>query len=530
MIYTFDGFDLDIESGVLRSDKSEISIEPKAYKLLCFLLENQHRMLSRDEIITHIWEGRAVSDAVLSTAVKSVRRALGDDGQKQQFLRTVHGRGFRFVADVQIQPSVEPLEPPKAVPRAAQKIPSKAGKNLTGGGLGQRPSVAVLPFRALGGEDQTAILAEALPHDLIQALSRLRWLLVIARGSTFRFRGPTSDLNQIGNVLGVRYLLFGTVELNGQSLIITVELSDKQSHAVIWSDRFVVKLDTLHELREQIISQVVSSLEVHIPLNEAQIASVNLSENMDAWSLYHLGLQHMYRFTKYDNAKAQDYFEQAIAQDTRFARAHAGLSFTSFQEAFLGHSDDATGAAERARKSAERSLELDAMDPFANLVMGRTYWLEGNVEQSLDWLGRTIALNPNTSQGHYLRSLGEIFLVPSKTSFENVDIALRLSPFDPLGYAMLACRALHYINAKDYETAAFWGEKGAQSPNAHFLITMIAVIAHALNGNHKKARYWAATTKHKRPDARKEHFLKAFPYRDAAVNEMMSKALKDYGL
>lgn len=95
---------------------------------------------------------------------------------------------------------------------------------------------------------------------------------------------------------------------------------------------------------------------------------------------------------------------------------------------------------------------------------------------------------------------------------------------------MLACRALHYINAKDYETAAFWAEKGAQSPNAHFLITMIAVIAHALNGNHKKAGYWAATTKHKRPDARKEHFLKAFPYRDVAVNEMMSKALKDYGL
>ena len=108
---------------------------------------------------------------------------------------------------------------------------------------------------------------------------------------------------------------------------------------------------------------MVSSLEVHISLNEAQIASVNLSENMDAWSLYHLGLQHMYRFTKYDNAKAQDYFEKAIAQDTRFARAHAGLSFTSFQEAFLGHSDDATGAAERARKSAERSLCLSYTSP-----------------------------------------------------------------------------------------------------------------------------------------------------------------------
>ena len=530
MIYTFGAFNLDIENAVLRSDIGEIPIEPKAFKLLCFLLENQHRMVSRDEIITYIWEGRAVSDAVLSTAVKSVRRALGDDGRKQHFLRTVHGRGFRFVAEVQIWPSSQPLELCETAPLAAQPKPLKVDKDLTGGGVGQRPSVAVLPFHPLGGEERTAILAEALPHDLIQALSRLRWLLVIARGSTFRFRGPLSDPSHIGNVLGVRYLVFGTIELNGQSLIITVELSDNQSHAVIWSDRFVAKPDTLHELREQIVSQVVSSIEVHIPLNEATIANINMSENMDAWSLYHLGLQHMYRFTKHDNAKAKGYFEKAIGQDTRFVRAHAGLSFTSFQEAFLGYSDDTKRAAERARKFAERSLELDAMDPFANQVMGRTYWLEGNVEQSLDWLNRTISLNPNTSQGHYLRSLGEIFMKPSAPNFEDIDTAFRLSPLDPLGYAMRASRSHHNMLAKNYEAAAFWAEKAAQSaPKAHFIITMIAVIAHALNGNRDKARYWAAATKQKRPDARKEHYLELFPFRDAAVNKMMSKALHDYG-
>jgi TolB-like protein len=213
---------------------------------------------------------------------------------------------------------------------AKATAPPEPNSPLTG-----RPSIAILPFRPLAMTPELAILADAIPYEIIQALSSLRWLAVIARGSSFRFRKPDPDLELVATALGARYVLSGIIEANVSRLAVTLELSDASTNEVIWGDRIVAPLDAIDDLRSRIVAHLVTALDVYIPLNEAQSAQMATIETLDAWASYHLGLQHLYRFTTTDNQRAKGLFEQAVMLDPHFARAHAGLSYTSFLEAFL---------------------------------------------------------------------------------------------------------------------------------------------------------------------------------------------------
>jgi TolB-like protein len=393
MAYIFDRFELDAEKVELRKDGTRVALEPQVLSLLLLLVENRERMVSKDEIIEKIWKGRIVSESALTSRIKSARRVLGDDGKSQRFIRTIHGTGFRFVAEA------VPKRAP-AIELAAQRGPCQeqpaAGEPEA---AAAKPSIAVLPFRLVGIAGPYATIADALPHELIAELSRLRWLFVIARGSSFRFRSDNSDIHRIGEALGVRYCLSGVVEIAGKSISVTVELADTRNAEVVWSERFAFDISDIFEVRTRIVTNVVSALEIQIPLNEARLARLKGTENLDAWSAYHLGLQHMFRFNCEDNARASMMFERALAEDQGFARAHAGRSFTHFQNAFLQYSKDPAADAVQARRSAERSIELDPMDPFANFTMGRVFWLEGDLDGSLGWLRRATTLSPNYAQG-----------------------------------------------------------------------------------------------------------------------------------
>ena len=235
-----------------------------------------------------------------------------------------------------------------ALPTARGAAPEAARADVT------KPSIAVLPFRLIGDAGPWAAVAEALPDELIIDLARLRWLFVTARGSSFRLRASDADMGEIGRLLGVRYCLTGAVEIRGTRLAVTVELVDTRDVGIVWAERFDGALDDVHRVREDIRSRVLTALEIQIPMHEAALARLNVSEDLDAWSAYHLGLQHMYRFNRQDNAAATALFQRAIASDPDFARAHAGLSFVHFQTAFLRNTDDIAGEAREARRFAER--------------------------------------------------------------------------------------------------------------------------------------------------------------------------------
>jgi tetratricopeptide (TPR) repeat protein len=237
----------------------------------------------------------------------------------------------------------------------------------------------------------------------------------------------------------------------------------------------------------------------------------------------------MYRFNSRDNEIAAGCFERATLADPTFARAFAARSFTSFQSAFLKYSPNSESDRTDARRFAERSLELDPIDPFGNFNLARTHWLDGKPDGGLEMLERATQINPNFAQAYYAKAWTDVMAGRGARVPSNIDTAVSLSPLDPFLYAMQATRALGYIVDGDYASAAVWAERGATAPGAHFLIGAIAIAAHQLNEDSQRASYWLENVRRRRKDASVEHFFAAFPFKEGNVRQTISRALRKSG-
>ena len=510
MIYRFGPFELDTARFELRKAGKPCSLEPQVLSLLAHLIEHRDRLVSKDEIFEKLWSGRVVADSTLASRLKSARKAVGDSGKTQRYIKTVRGRGFRFVADVLAE-----QDPAVLLPDNSE--------------VSQRPSIAVLPFRSVGERGRYDTIAEGLSHELITELARLRWLFVIARGSSFRFQGQHVDLREIGEVLGVRYCLTGSVEVIGQKLVVTTELVDTRNGQAVWGERYAGYVDDVHALRAEIRSKILAALEVQIPAHEAARARLISSDDLDAWSAYHLGLQHLYRYNRKDNAAATELFERAIKLDPEFARAHAGLSFVHFQTAFMRQTDDVPGEVTLARSYAQRGLDIDPLDPFVNFTMGRSFWLEADLEHARSWLERATALSPNYAQGMYALAWTNTISGAGVDGRGQIDMAMRLSPLDPLYYAMLGARGFTHIAQEEYAEALEWTDRAAQAPGAHVFMAMLAAAAQVLAGDKVRAAAWAAEVRERGPDLKSEDFFRGYPVQAEPMRTRIGAALRELG-
>ena len=327
----------------------------------------------------------------------------------------------------------------------------------------------------------------------------------------------------------MRYCLTGAIEISGRRLVVVVELVDTLDSGVVWADRFSGHIDDVHTMRENIRAQVLGALDIQIPFHEAALARSSAPDDLDAWSAYHLGLQHIYRFNRSDNAAAAHLFQRAVTLDPSFARAHAGLSFVHFQTAFMRYTDDVASEAGQARHFAERGLALDPLDPFVNFTMGRSFWLSGDLDSSLSWLERATSICPNYAQGIYARAWTEVLGDRGNDARGHVDLAMRLSPIDPLYYAMMATRGFtHMVRGEDAE-AADWAERGARAPGAHVLIAMIAAAAQSLAGHPARAEWWAANVRERNPALSRNDFFRAFPMQSEPARTRVLNALVQLG-
>ncbi|MEM7423660.1 MAG: winged helix-turn-helix domain-containing protein [Pseudomonadota bacterium] len=502
MILRFEDNEIDLARAELRRAGENVAIEPRAFDLLCLLVSNRDRLVSREEIVSEVWDGRHISDAAISTCIKSVRKAINDDGDLQRLIKTVRGRGFRFAGE-----ATEGVPERQVFAETADAQPTTDANEEAG-----KPSIVVLPFESFETDQGRQVLAEAIPHELIQGLAKLRWVRVIARGTAFRFKGPDLDLAMIGAKLGVRYALTGTI-LQFQDIVsMTVELTHCADGQIVWADRFEDRVDRFLSIRREILDQIASSLEIYITQREASNAARSSAERLDAWAEYHLGLRYLFLFTKNNNASARSCFERAIEKDPAFARAHAGLSFARFQDAFVGYTPDHSVAVDDARRHAERGVELDPLDPFANLNLGRSFWLQGAPGAGLGWLERSISLSPNFAQGHYSRAFAEAMQGRSAAALTHASAAIDLSPLDPLLYGMRGVRAFALLRGGDPEAAAKEAVAAVHAPGAHHLIDMIAAAAFALAGDVDSAQFYGSQARKRAADTGMEQFFTAFPF------------------
>lgn len=466
MIYAFDAFVLDGPRMELRQGSEVIHLEPKHFTLLKMLLEHSDRVVTKDEIFDEVWPGVFVTEASLSGAVKHIRKALGDDGEAQAYIRTIRGKGFRFVGALS-KAAGRPATGP--VPEQ-QSVVNDAGP----------PIIAVLPFTLLGKDLSETAIADALPIEIIAALSRLRSIKVIARGSSFRLDLKTHGLGDIHARLGVTYVVAGSVEVAGRQLRISVDVTDTRDAQVLWSETYLASIDDIFTVREQIVSAVITAADQRIPQNEAtRMASVP-TEKLDAWGLYHLGLRHLYRFNAPDNAKAAQYFENALQIDPSFARAIAGLSYTEFENFNLGFGSEREAHLQNALRHAEASVDSDPHDPFCNLVLGRAHWIHEDIDGARAWTDRAVTLNPNYAFGHYNSGKFAAIACQSTLADAHVQSALALSPIDPHLQSMLSARAFAAFMSDDAQQAIRFAEQSLRAPNAHLYVCVIAaaIFAH----------------------------------------------------
>jgi DNA-binding SARP family transcriptional activator/TolB-like protein len=343
-----------------------------------------------------------------------------------------------------------------------------------------RASIAVLPFVGVtGGQELRNGLADGLTHDMITGLAKLRSLFVIAQGTVFALHERGIGPEEVGRMLDVNYIVNGSLWRRGGRIAVTVELAETRTARIVWREAFDHKLDQALLALDEIVDRIVASIACEIDANERNRAILKPPSSLDAWEAYHRGLWHAYRFTQPDNEHAQHFFEMAVRLDPTFARAFAGLSYTHFQNARHGWGEREKQI-DFAFETASKGLATDDHDPAAHWAMGRALWLHSQQDQALIELQTAVQLSPSFAHGHYALAFVHCQSGDPLAAIRFSDHARRLSPFDPLLFAMLAMRAVSLVRLGQFDEAADWAAKAAGRPNAHAHVRAVAAYCLAL--------------------------------------------------
>jgi hypothetical protein len=312
-------------------------------------------------------------------------------------------------------------------------------------------------------------------------------------------------------MLNVDYIVGGSVRRQANRLAVSVELTETRTARILWAEMFDHRFDDALLVLDEIGNRIVASVAGEIEASERNRAVLKPPNSLDAWEAHHRGLWHMYRFKRSDNEQARHFFAMAVRLDPTFARAHAGLSFTHFQNAFQGWAERAPEI-DRAFAAAGQSLMVDERDPAAHWAMGRALWLRGRHDQAIVELEQTIDLSPNFALGHYTLAFVHSQAGDPHTAIASADHSRLLSPFDPLLFGMLGARALALVRIGRFDEAAEWGVKAADRPNAHAHILAIAAFTLGLAGRLEEARGSLARLHQTLPRYRVDDFLTAMRF------------------
>lgn len=374
----------------------------------------------------------------------------------------------------------------------------------------RRASVAIMPFSGESG--QPSAIARSFVHDLVTRLAKLRSTRVIASGSVFALFEQGFDHRASADLLHVDYAVTGSILRAGDRIQIFVELEQVRSAQIVWAEDFTYKAaDTLLALGA-IGDRIVAAVAAGIETAERNRALLKPPQSLDAWESFHRGLWHMYRFTVADNEQAQQLFRAATVMDPTFSRAHAGLSFTHFQNAFLLHPAQRSREIALAIDTAGESLVAEGSDPAAHWAMGRALWLRGDIEQATAEIVQSVELSPNFAIGHYTHAFMESQLGNARTAINSADRSCHLSPFDPLMFGMLGSRALALFRMGAFEEAADWAVRASSRSNAHIHIHAIAAVCLAGANRLMEARQVVDGIHTQAPDYRVDDFLAAFRF------------------
>jgi TolB-like protein len=519
MTLSFGDYEIDIERRELRRAMAPVHVEPQVFDLLVYLVQNRDRVVSKDDLIASVWGGRIVSDSTLTSRINAARNAIGDSGEDKMLIRTIARRGFRFVGAVSTQPNgAEPAHvtdppPDETLEQSRLALP-----------LPDRPAIAVLPFINMSGDPEQEYFSDGISEDIITALSKLRWFFVIARNSSFIYKGKAVHMKQVAEELGVGYVVEGSVRKGGDRVRITVQLNDVTTGSHIWAERYDRSVADVFAVQDEITEAIVAAIEPQLYAAENFRARRKPPDSMDAWDLVMRALSHYWRVTRQDNVVAQALLEKAIAIDPNYGQALGVLATSHTFSAHMGWADMATTVpiAERAALAAIRS---DSEDPWAHHALGCVYLFTRRFEDSLAEFELALRLNPNFSlaQGYYGLALS--YCGRWKEADEAAHRALRLSPRDPYSAVYFGIAAYAQFIGRNYDEAIRLSREGIRQRGdfvgAHRVLTAAAGMTGQLDVAKAALQElrrvqpnislaWITNQMPIKQDADREHYLEGF--------------------
>lgn len=441
MLLAFGDYLLDSERRELRRGAELIAVEPQVFDLLLYLLRHRDRVVGKDDLLQTVWGGRIVSDSALAARLNAARRALGDDGRAQRWIRTLPRKGVRFIGEVMEVPAA-----PDATTGIRARKPAPA--------CPERPSIAVLPFANPGGEREQECLAAGLVEDLITTLSRLRWLSVVARNSTLSNQGSRAGIGQASAAPGIRYILEGSVRRGGNRMRITARLLESETGRQVWADRYDCSLAASFAVQDEITDAILAALESEIGAVEGERARRSPPGHLGAWELYQRGMWHLSRRNREDFTAAHAWFGEALALDPAFAAAHAGFAVSSFWQITHGFTTDAEASRAELLDAASRAVELDPRDALAHSALGLAFMECAEHPNAVAEHEIATALNPTSAFAQWCFGYALRRADRNDEALPRFDLALRLNPRGPMAWSYSTLRASALYHLKRYEEAA----------------------------------------------------------------------------
>ena len=492
--FEFGPFVFDSERKRLLRHGTPVEIGQKCLILLETLLKADGRVVSKSELMDAAWQTINIEESNLSVQIASLRKRLGKSRNGDEWIATIQRVGYQFVNPDRDTPTPVSPSVPAQVP-------------------GEKPSIAVLPFVNMSGDPEQDYFADGIVEEIIIALSRLHWLFVIARNSSFVYKGRATDVRQVGRELGVRYLLEGSVRKAGNKVRITGQLIDTSTSAHLWADRFDGEIADIFALQDQVTACVVGAIAPKVERAEIERTKRKRTENLDAYDYYLRGMAAIQQWTREGNDEALAHFGQAIQLDPSFATAHGMAARCYATRKVAGWMRDRAQEEAEAERLARRAVELGPDDAVALCTAGFAFCdIVGDYTGADALIERALALNPNLAMAWLFSGWVKVSLGDPDAAIERVGRAMRLSPQDPQMFSMQNAIACAHFVAGRYDEALSWAKTAMRERPNFVLPNCIAATSAALAGRLDEARKAIAHLRQIAPELTISNFMNVMSY------------------
>jgi TolB-like protein len=397
--------------------------------------------------------------------------------------------------------------------------------------LPDKPSIAVLPFENLSGDPEQEYFADGIVEEIITALSRIRWLFVIARNSSFTYKGRAVDVKQVGRELGVRYVLEGSVRKAGNRVRIAGQLVDTSMGVHLWADRFDGELQDIFDLQDQVTASVVGAIAPKLEQAEIERAKRKPTENLDAYDYFLRGLAGVHRWTREANDEALQHFARAIQLDPDFAAAYGMAARCYSQRKVSGWMVDRLQEIAEAERLAKQAATLGKEDAVALHAAGMTLaYVVGDLDGGAVLIDRALGLNPNLAWAWLFSGWVKVWLGEPEVAIEHVAHAMRLSPYDPHVFNMHAATASAHFFVGRYTEALSWAEMAARAQPNHLIAACIVAASGALAGRLTEARNAVTRLRQLEPTLCMSNLEDLIPLRRSEDFARLAEGLRKAGL